>query len=1138
MIKSLGGDMKKLFIILSLLLSLSIGQNYSLSFDGESYVNCGNVVGGLSTQSYEISFKPRIDILSGTLSVPQGLLTSRYDEPSSSLFIMDDGKIRFQIYPSINGLANVSTTRDTWLAGNWYHITATFDGETHKIYVNGILENSTNGTHDYCADNDLIIGGSWQPTHGYHYQFDGMIDNVRIWDYALDSTQIQSYMSIPPAANEEGLVGYWSFNAGEGTTLYDHSVNGNDGTIHEAAWSTDVPPIEGCTHPNATNYDDTANVDDGSCCIELWGECYNIEEMTFLSLSNYNLTGSIPPEIGYLTNLTNIWLQNNQLTGSIPPEIGYLTNLTQLYLGSNQLTGEIPVEIGNLINLTDLWVSNNQLTGEIPGAVCALIQNNNFNINDILQGNNLIYTCEAPLGCTDSSACNFDSDATLDDGSCEYNSGIWYVSVGGDNSNCGSGEFPLSSIQLAIDSSMDGDTILVSAGTYYENIHLNNKSLAIIGDEDMNTIISAPTLTIYSDEEKDVTYSNLKIYSNGIQGRMMYLGCSECRDDEKINVIFNNIEFDGYDERSAIALKYNYNVIINNSVFINLEAGGDDGGAIHLSNSGQEYNHYRVLEINNTIFNNCKGNRGAGIYSESDYSIISINKSLFVDNYADLQPGGALSFWNQTQATINSSTFYNNYSNAGSGTIYSEANSTITNSIIYSDSVIFITGPIITGPISITYSNISYGYEGIGNLDNNPQFTDPENGDFTLQSTSPCIDAGDPLSELDPDGTRADMGAYSYEQYQNSINLHEGANLISFYAIPKDNSVANVLSSLGDNAEGIIGEGVAASNIGSTWVGSLTEIESTSGYWLKLGSSDELNLTGFPLAGENELYTLHEGANLVSYPYESDNAVSAAIPDLFEGYIEGLIGEGVAAVQTAPGNWVGSLTEFERNKGYWLKSSSSFTFAYDQPTEELVRSIANNSDKDFNQSTEQAFYFIENIENIEVGDMVSSYCNDTKVGSRAWNGSYTDIPAMGKDNSDLTKDYCTSSSIPTFRVEKANGETYALTGDIPVWESNGLHMLSSLQEAIILPESYSLAAAYPNPFNPTTTINFAIPTNAEVSIAIYNLQGREVVSLVNGSYDAGYHQVIWNADSYSSGVYFVKMVAGSYVNTQKLMLVK
>jgi hypothetical protein len=89
-----------------------------------------------------------------------------------------------------------------------------------------------------------------------------------------------------------------------------------------------------------------------------------------------------------------------------------------------------------------------------------------------------------------------------------------------------------------------------------------------------------------------------------------------------------------------------------------------------------------------------------------------------------------------------------------------------------------------------------------------------------------------------------------------------------------------------------------------------------------------------------------------------------------------------------------------------------------------------------------------------------------------------------------------------------------------------------------VPTEFTLSQAYPNPFNPTTTLSFAIPAAGQVSISIYSLQGRELASLANGSYDAGYHQVIWNADSHSSGVYFVKMVAGGYVNTQKLMLVK
>ena len=82
--------------------------------------------------------------------------------------------------------------------------------------------------------------------------------------------------------------------------------------------------------------------------------------------------GSIPPEIGNLTNLEKLDLRINQLTGSIPPEIGNLTNLTLLDLSENQLTGSIPPEIGNLTNLEYLLLHSNQLTGKIPKSICDL----------------------------------------------------------------------------------------------------------------------------------------------------------------------------------------------------------------------------------------------------------------------------------------------------------------------------------------------------------------------------------------------------------------------------------------------------------------------------------------------------------------------------------------------------------------------------------------------------------------------------------------------------------------------------------------------------------------------------------------------------------------------------------------------
>ena len=127
----------------------------------------------------------------------------------------------------------------------------------------------------------------------------------------------------------------------------------------------------------------TAN--DGTEGVELWGECYSIENTTGLDLSYIGIIGEIPPEIGNLINLDSLILKENQFSGIIPPEIGSLTNLTDLDLGGNQLSGEIPPEIGLLTNLNILDLAGNQLTGTIPPEIGEL-----ENLTELELGGNLI----------------------------------------------------------------------------------------------------------------------------------------------------------------------------------------------------------------------------------------------------------------------------------------------------------------------------------------------------------------------------------------------------------------------------------------------------------------------------------------------------------------------------------------------------------------------------------------------------------------------------------------------------------------------------------------------------------------------------------------------------------------------------
>ena len=95
-------------------------------------------------------------------------------------------------------------------------------------------------------------------------------------------------------------------------------------------------------------------------------ELGQLTNLRTLNLSQNQLSGSIPPEVGRLMNLGGLVLHANRLSGPIPGELGQLTNLTGLLLNENQLSGLIPPGLGRLTNLRRLWLAQNQLSGSIP----------------------------------------------------------------------------------------------------------------------------------------------------------------------------------------------------------------------------------------------------------------------------------------------------------------------------------------------------------------------------------------------------------------------------------------------------------------------------------------------------------------------------------------------------------------------------------------------------------------------------------------------------------------------------------------------------------------------------------------------------------------------------------------------------
>ncbi|MBC8525382.1 MAG: hypothetical protein H8D22_00700, partial [Candidatus Cloacimonetes bacterium] len=179
---------------------------------------------------------------------------------------------------------------------------------------------------------------------------------------------------------------------------------------------------------------------------------------------------------------------------------------------------------------------------------------------------------------------------------------------------------------------------------------------------------------------------------------------------------------------------------------------------------------------NVTISGNTAGYEGGGIWCDgSDPNLTNVTIS---GNNA-LYYGGGIYCRDGADPILTNVTISENSARNDGGGIYCYFYSTspsLANCILWNDTPQEIY--VYSGSVTATYSDIQGGWTGTGNIDADPLFADPQNGDFHLtwanfpiqdSTMSPCIDAGDPNSPLDPDSTRADMGAFYFDQNQQGV---------------------------------------------------------------------------------------------------------------------------------------------------------------------------------------------------------------------------------------------------------------------------------------------------------------------------------------------------------------------------------
>lgn len=340
----------------------------------------------------------------------------------------------------------------------------------------------------------------------------------------------------------------------------------------------------------------------------------------------------------------------------------------------------------------------------------------------------------------------------------------------------------------------------------------------------------------------------------------------------------------------------------------------------------------------------------------------------------------------------------------------------------------------------------------------------------------------------------------------------------------------------------------------------LKTMDHLSGYWLKMTDQSTISLTGTPVNRQIPL-KLDEGWNLVSYLPGEPDSVAHALASISDklAIVLGFEGGGLTYSPSLATDF-NTLKVLRPGFGYWIKTTGTDTLIY-PPT------AVNTSSAIILASTG-----LEKIEKSEsnvtpTNEWINLWGDSISVKGRLLPAG-TLIRAIDKDGilcgEFLVKIEGKLGLMPVYRDEpwtkqdegaEAGEEVTLYIDDFKVakgirWTEFGdvinlSDVVTSLELAEI-PREYILHQNYPNPFNPTTTIRYGLPVKTRVKAEVYNVLGQRIAELVDEEQSAGYHNIVWQAKTIASGVYFLRIHAEAlvpfgkkeFIAVKKLMLLK
>jgi len=234
-----------LIIALVLISNVMTGQNYALYFDGNN-----DKVGVLDSPELNpaeaLTMEVWINAETWESSIWAGVLISKQGtnpDKGYGFTVGENGRIESN-YSIDEGWVAVNTGQILGL-NTWYHLASVYNGTSMKLYVNGILQSTIDVSGTPTTSEGVVMNFGDNPTWQGRF-FNGILDEIRIWNVPRSEQEIQEYMTVELTGNEEGLVGYWPMNEGAGNTIGDLTGNENTGTLlnmDETNW------VDGFTPP-------------------------------------------------------------------------------------------------------------------------------------------------------------------------------------------------------------------------------------------------------------------------------------------------------------------------------------------------------------------------------------------------------------------------------------------------------------------------------------------------------------------------------------------------------------------------------------------------------------------------------------------------------------------------------------------------------------------------------------------------------------------------------------------------------------------------------------------------------------------------------------------------------------------------